>query len=282
MTVLSAAAIEKLLAEDVPYGDLTADALGIGDFRGRIRFAARAAMMVAAIEEAQALFAAAGVAARIEAPSGQAVAAGAPLLTGEGTASGVLRAWKVAQTLVEIWSGVATATAKLVEAARTVRPGIVVACTRKNVPGTKALAIAAVKAGGGAMHRLGLSETVLVFPEHRAFRPGDDLSVLARDLKARLPEKKLVVEANTVAEGVAAAAAGRHPGREILARHHRPTSRAPRHDAPAPRARRCRRRQSGQRRCLCARGRRRARHLLALYGAARRRRGHDHARRLSG
>jgi molybdenum transport protein len=208
MTVLSANQIEKLLGEDVPYGDLTSEALGICDARGHIRFAARSAMTVAAIEEAHAMLALAGVEARLEAVSGQAVEAGATLLTGHGPAGGVLRAWKVAQTLVEIWSGVASATRRLVVAAQAARPGIVVACTRKNVPGTKALAVAAVKAGGGVMHRLGLSETVLVFPEHRVFRPGDDLAALARALKARVPEKKLVIEVNSVAEGVAAAAAG--------------------------------------------------------------------------
>ena len=56
MTVLSTTELEKLLAEDVPYGDLTTDALGIGGNRGHIRFAARSAMTVAGIEEAQALF----------------------------------------------------------------------------------------------------------------------------------------------------------------------------------------------------------------------------------
>lgn len=208
MTVLSTTEIEKLLAEDAPYGDLTTDVLGIKDARGHIRLAARSAMTVAGIEEAQALFALAGVEARIEAQSGQVVEAGACLLVGKGSAAGLLRAWKVAQTVVEIWSGVASATARLVRAAREARAGVTVACTRKNVPGTKALAVAAVKAGGGVMHRLGLSETILVFPEHRVFRPGDDLRALAHELKARLPEKKLAIEVNSVPDGLAAAAAG--------------------------------------------------------------------------
>lgn len=120
----------------------------------------------------------------------------------------MLRAWKVAQTLVEIWSGVATATRALVVAARTVRPEIAVACTRKNVPGTKALSIAAIRAGGAAVHRLGLSETVLVFPEHRVFRRDADLAALVRDLRAQAPEKKLVIEVNSLGDGVAAARAG--------------------------------------------------------------------------
>lgn len=208
MTVLSAAEIERLLAEDVPYGDLTTEALGVGGLAGSICFTARSPMVVAAIEEAEALFNLAGVATRLHARTGDAVAPGAILLTGEGLAGGLHRAWKVAQTLVEIWSGVATATRSLVEAARAARPDIVVACTRKNVPGTKALAIAAIKAGGAAVHRLGLSETILVFPEHRVFRGNGDLAAIVRDLRAHTPEKKLVIEVNSEAEGMAAATAG--------------------------------------------------------------------------
>jgi hypothetical protein len=64
-------------------------------------------------------------------------------------------------------------------------PDIAVACTRKSILDTKQFAVAAVKAGGAVMHRLGLSETVLVFPEHRAFlqvgpvEPGKYLTIEA-------------------------------------------------------------------------------------------------------
>ena len=88
------------------------------------------------------------------------------------------------------------------------RPDAVVACTRKNAPGTKALAIAAIKAGGAVPHRLGLSETILVFPEHRVFRPGVAASTLARELRANAPEKKLVIEVGSVADAIEAANAG--------------------------------------------------------------------------
>jgi molybdenum transport protein len=119
-----------------------------------------------------------------------------------------MKAWKVAQTLMEIWSGVAGAARALVASARAARPDVVVACTRKNVPGTKALAIAAIKAGGAAPHRLGLSETILVFPQHRVFRPNVAFSTLATELRGEAPEKKLVVEVGSVGEAIAAAEAG--------------------------------------------------------------------------
>lgn len=208
MSTLTTTELERLLFEDAPYGDLTSEALRIGEGAGGIRFAARAAMTVAAIDEAAALLAFCGAGVRRNARAGDHVAAGQTLLEGEGPASGLLKAWKVAQTLVEIWSGVASATSALVASARAAQPDVVVACTRKNAPGTKALAIAAIKAGGAVPHRLGLSETILVFPEHRVFRPGVEASTLARELKASAPEKKLVIEVNSVRDALEAAGAG--------------------------------------------------------------------------
>jgi molybdenum transport protein len=71
--------------------------------------------------------------------------------------------------------------------------GVAVAATRKNVPGTKALSIKAVKAGGGILHRLGLSETLLVFAEHRLFLTEAPKQTIMR-LRRSQPEKKIVVE----------------------------------------------------------------------------------------
>jgi molybdenum transport protein len=199
---------ESLLFEDVPYGDLTTEALRIGSVECRVTFVARAAMRVAAIEDAAALLALVGATAHPKAASGEAVAAGQVLLECGGSAAAVLRAWKVSQTLIEIWSGVATAAERLVSAARAGRPDTIVACTRKNIPGAKALSIAAIKAGGAIPHRLGLSETILVFPEHRRLCPTGDFTALARGLRAACPEKKLVVEVTSVADAIAAARAG--------------------------------------------------------------------------
>ena len=206
--VEAGAELEALLADDVPYGDLTTQALGIGDAPGEMTFAARDAMVVAEAESAAALLELAGCRVALATKSGTALAAGAKILAASGPAAALHRGWKVAQTLVEIWSGVATAARAIVDAAAAVSPDVVVACTRKNVPGTKSYAIRAVRAGGAVMHRLGLSETVLVFPEHRAFLGGETLQDTVRRLRRAAPEKKLVVEVSTVDDGAAAAAAG--------------------------------------------------------------------------
>ncbi|CCD97412.1 putative pyrophosphorylase modD (molybdenum transport component) [Bradyrhizobium sp. ORS 375] len=200
--------LEALLRDDVPYGDLTTEALGIGAEPGEMQFCARDRMVLALAEDAAALIELAGCRVDQLASSGTALEKGASILRAHGSAAGLLRSWKVAQTLIEIWSGVATEAAAIVRAARAVTPGIAVACTRKNVPGTKQYAVAAVKAGGAVMHRLGLSETILVFPEHRALLGDTPLADIAERLRRTAPEKRLVIEVTTIEHAVAAAAAG--------------------------------------------------------------------------
>lgn len=207
MPMLSDARLDELLSQDTPYGDLTTEALGIGDRRGRITFAARGDMVVCCSEEAARMLERAGAAPGPVTASGTSLTAGRVFLTAEGPAAALHRAWKVAQTLVEYASGIATRTRRIVEAARAVAPDIAIACTRKNFPGTKDVAVRAVLAGGARMHRLGLSETLLVFPEHRAFLDAGDAGWLQR-LKRDEPERKVVVEVAGVADAIEMARAG--------------------------------------------------------------------------
>lgn len=206
--VASRAELEGLLADDVPYGDLTTDALGIGTDQGLMQFTARDLMVLALAEDAAAMIELTGCRVELHASSGILLNRGALILTAYGPASALLRSWKVAQTLIEIWSGVATDARAIVDAATAVAPNIAVACTRKNVPGTKRFAVAAVKTGGAVMHRLGLSELVLVFPEHRAFMGKEPLVGLVDRLRRAAPEKKLVIEVATLEGAICAAAVG--------------------------------------------------------------------------
>jgi molybdenum transport protein len=207
-TVTSRAELERLLDDDVPYGDLTTESLGIGISPGVMRFAARDPMVLALAEDAAAMIELAGCRLELYAASGTSLAPGASILEASGPADALLRSWKVAQTLIETWSGVATAARAVVEAARAVSPDIAVACTRKNIPGTKRFAVAAVKAGGAVMHRLGLSETVLVFPEHRSFLGKVPLTEMVERLRRAAPEKRLVAEVTTFEAAVEFAVAG--------------------------------------------------------------------------
>ena len=193
----------RLLDDDTAGGDLTTDSLGMGDQPAQLEFRARQPMTLCAGEEAQRLFELAGAQARLLLRSGVHVKTGELILQAQGSAASLHRAWKTVQTLVEWASGIASATSAIVAAAG----GVAVACTRKNVPGTKALSIKAVRSGGGIMHRLGLAETLLVFAEHRLFLSGTPAQTIAQ-LRRAQPEKKIIVEVGDPQEAQIWAEAG--------------------------------------------------------------------------
>ena len=207
--LLPDARLAAMLAEDVPYGDLTTLGLGIGDAQGRAVFRTRSTMTVACTEEAERLMLLAGC-ARVTrfAASGAQVEAGAEVLAAEGTAAALHRGLKVAQTLVEIASGVATRARRILCAAREGRAGVAVACTRRHLPGAKDVMLNAILAGGCVPHRLGLSDSVLVFAQHRGFLGRTPPHVWVAALRAAQPERKIAVEAENLDEALRLAHAG--------------------------------------------------------------------------
>jgi molybdenum transport protein len=205
---LDDAALAALLREDAPHGDLTTRALGIGGRPAALVCRARHPQVAACTEEAARLVTLAGGCVAEHVPSGTGMAGGDLLLRATGPAGAILLAWKVAQTLMEYAAGIATATAAIVEAAQAAaETAPVVACTRKTFPGTRALSAKAVRAGGGVLHRAGLSETILVFPEHGAFLDGPVADWLS-GLRDGNPEKRVVVECADVAAALRTASAG--------------------------------------------------------------------------
>ncbi|TBW40312.1 ModD protein [Siculibacillus lacustris] len=205
---LNRSELEALLAEDAPWGDLTTAGLGLGHRPARIDFFARADLVVAGIRIARGLVEVAGGDAEVLVADGDPVPRGTPLLSARGPAGALHRAWKQAQTTLEILSGIASAAHALVEAAARGGRVVPVACTRKTLAGARRLQIGAIVAGGCIPHRLGLSETVLVFEEHRRFLPDVPLAEMAARLRRVAPEKKLVIEVASPEEAASAAAAG--------------------------------------------------------------------------
>lgn len=187
--------LQALLRDDCPYGDATTGGLGIGAKRGRLCFSAREAMVICGSEEALRL----GELNGLHLPgdcraSGESLSAGEDILVLEGSVAALHRVWKTAQTLMEYLSGIASHTRDLVEVARQVNPDIGVATTRKHFPGTKAMSLKAVLAGGASIHRLGLSDSILIFAEHRRFLNAESPEEVIRRLRRDWPERLIVVE----------------------------------------------------------------------------------------
>ena len=205
--------LDTLLAEDVPFGDLTTRALGIGRKPGVMTFAARHEQVACCTEDVAALLTRLGADAEITTGSGTRVAPGQLLLRASGLAGALHMGWKVAQTLLEWAAGIATETNDIVRAARAgdnaPPAGVAIACSRKAPPLTRAVAVRAVQAGGGIMHRTGLSDTILVFAEHLAFMdPCEGLDQAVSRLRANAPERRIVIEVCDMESAMAAAIAG--------------------------------------------------------------------------
>lgn len=208
LRALSDDALQALLLEDAPYGDLTTMGLGMEDCAGSVVMAARQPMTVCGTEEAARLFELQGATANIIAGSGKHVLGGAELITAHGQAASLLLAWQVARALIAYASGMASEVARIVTELRAAgHAHLQLACTRDSFPGTRAMSVKAVLSGGGIMHRLGLSETMLLFPEHRVF-----IDVSHDDMVGRLrrfqPDKRLVVEVKTMQEALTMAESG--------------------------------------------------------------------------
>ena len=133
----------------------------------------------------------------LERPDGSRVAPGDVVMRLAGPAHAILSAERVALNLLGHLSGVATATAALVDAVRPHRARIV--CTRKTTPGLRSLEKHAVRAGGGANHRFGLDDAVLIKDNHIAVAGGVRLAIArARGAVGHLVS--IEVEVDTLAQ----------------------------------------------------------------------------------
>jgi len=165
--------VRAALIEDLGRaGDITTMAVVPPDaaFHGAV--GARQPGVVAGIETAAIAFRLVDPGLRITVvrPDGAAVGPGDAVLRVEGPARAVITAERVALNFLCHLSGIATATAGLVAAARPHAARIT--CTRKTTPGLRALEKHAVRAGGGVSHRFGLDDGVLIKDNHIAVAGG--------------------------------------------------------------------------------------------------------------
>ena len=202
--------IDRLIVEDLPYGDLTTRALGIGQQIGRMTFRTRHPLVLCGAGIAARLITRLGGTVQSSLQDGSHLESGVEVLTATGPVASLQQAWKISQTVVDWASGIATATNAIVKAVQSVNPSVRVACARKAPPGTRKLAIAAVQCGGAEMHRNGLSETILIFPEHLIFMGENAIADAIAKARTQAPERTVVIEVATQSDAIAAAKAGAH------------------------------------------------------------------------
>ena len=193
--------IRATLAEDLAYGpDVTTLATIPADQHGTASIVAREAGTLAGVPIAAAVpriladDTGVDVQVTVHAGDGNRVGAGAPVLTVEGPVQTLLTAERTMLNLVSQLSGVATHTARWVEALE--GTGTRVRDTRKTIPGLRELQKYAVCCGGGLNHRMGLGDAALIKDNHVA--AAGSITAAIDAVRAYAPETPLEVECDTV------------------------------------------------------------------------------------
>lgn len=203
--------IEQLILDDAPLGDLTSTLLGLHSQQGNLTIFAREALMAGGTEEAARVFEKLGLFVDQCIPSGTLCKSGDQILDASGNVGAIHMGWRAGGTMIEFASGIATRTHRLVVAAQSAKEGITVAGSRKHSPFLKKVALKALVAGGGVPHRIGLSDTILIFREHLRFLGGyENLRSLVQKIQHCHQERMVVVEAHTELEAMAVAQSGAH------------------------------------------------------------------------
>ena len=204
-------AVRAALAEDLGGGDATTLATVPRAARSVARMNAREPLVVAGLAFAEFAFRqlAPGIKIQRFARDGQRVDAGKTLLKISGSARAILSAERVALNFLQRLSGVATSTARFVEAIKGTQTKIL--DTRKTTPGWRRFEKYAVTCGGGKNYRIGLFDQILIKDNHlAALRKEKPNAIAAAVWRARkkFPKLKVEVEADTLAQVAQAADAG--------------------------------------------------------------------------
>jgi len=197
--------VARALGEDVGTGDVTTAATVPEDARARALITQKAPGVIYGLDAAEAVFEQLDPDAAFErlAREGEWRERG-PVAQVDGSARALLTGERTALNFLQRLSGVATLTARCVHAID--GTGARVLDTRKTTPGLRALEKAAVAAGGGTNHRVGLYDEILIKENHAALAGGVGEAV--RKATAHAPGMPLEVECRSIAEVDEALAAG--------------------------------------------------------------------------
>ena len=199
--------VRRALAEDIGAGDVTTMAVvdASGSARGRIAF--RESGIMAGLSLVREVFAQLDSAAKVDAAAldGSRVGAGETAAVVCSSTRAMLTGERVALNFLQRLCGIATLTRAFVDAVD--GTGVRILDTRKTTPTLRALEKYAVRMGGGANHRAGLYDAILIKDNHVA-AAGGVAAAVARGRLAAPESMSLQVEVETPDEAVAAVAAG--------------------------------------------------------------------------
>ncbi len=189
----------EYIREDLPYFDLTTHLLEVSNRKASLGIITRHKVVAACTEEAARIGELLGCEVYYSVASGTAVEKEGLLLELQGSGEALHQAWKLCQVLLEYACGMATYANSMLQSARSFNPHCEILVTRKSFPFAKRFAMRALLSGGVMPHRLGLSESVLIFEHHRTlYKDAAAFEAALPLIKKRCVEKKLVVESETL------------------------------------------------------------------------------------
>ncbi len=194
----------RFVEEDAPHGDVTSEAI-IPNVECEAVIVAKQEGVVAGLEETKKLFEFFGLRVDLKKRDGDDVKAGEVLAEVRGDAKTILLLERTVLNIIGRMSGIATKTRRLVRKVRTVNPKVRVAATRKTCPGLRKLDKKAVAIGGGEVHRLSLSDAILIKDNHLAIVSLEEAITKAKKFSIY---KKVEVEVSDVESAVKAAKLG--------------------------------------------------------------------------
>lgn len=203
--------VDRALAEDLGWGDITTEALIPSDQRGSASIIVKSEGILAGIEVAKKVFHQVDPGLRMDVllEDGTRIKASDVIARVEGKVANILKAERVALNFLQRLSGIATETNRYVEAVEGLPVHIM--DTRKTTPSLRVLEKYAVRVGGGENHRMNLGDGILIKDNHLAALRSRGLSLKEIIAKAQqnAPKRlKIEVEVKTVPEALEAAEAG--------------------------------------------------------------------------
>lgn len=198
--------VQRSLIEDLSdAGDVTSDNILAADQTASARILAKSGGVLAGRPVAEAVFRKMDDTLEISwlVEDGDRMEPGTEVASIAGRARSILAAERVALNFLQHLSGVATATAAFV--AECAPHGVQLLCTRKTLPGLRAVQRYAVAAGGGSLHREGLYDAILIKTNHCRLAGGIGEAVRRAKSRSAL---QVEVEVRTIDEMNEAAAAG--------------------------------------------------------------------------
>jgi nicotinate-nucleotide pyrophosphorylase (carboxylating) len=189
-------AIHRALAEDIGNGDATTEAIVPLEARMRGHIVAKQTGVVAGLDVAAGVYHTLDpeVSFTPQVEEGASVQPGQVLALVEGRARSLLTAERTALNFLGRMSGIATLTARFVEAVKGTKAKIL--DTRKTAPGLRLVDKWAVRRGGGENHRIGLFDQILIKDNHIDF--AGSLAEAVRRARAAGTGLEIEVEARTL------------------------------------------------------------------------------------